>query len=134
MEPPLENDKEPVSDSHEGAAALITSHRRADAVARFHESIGVPPDFVAQIASSPAWPKTVSVAPTLVYDCTIRTATTRALLRSVTVPTLVLDSAGSTDDLTGSAAAVAGGCPTPGTRACWRMAHGRRRDAGAGVD
>ena len=52
-----------------------------------------------------------SVAHTLVYDCMISDATTSALLRSVEVPTLVLDSAGSSDNLTGWAAAVAGQLP-----------------------
>jgi len=52
-----------------------------------------------------------SVANTLVYDCTISDASTPALLRSVEVPTLVLDSMGSTDDLTGWAATVAAHLP-----------------------
>ena len=111
MEPPLADDSEPESDLTNELAALIAAGRRADAVRRFHESIGVPPGFVAEMAGSPVWPKMVSVAPTLVYDCTISDATTRELLKSVTVPTLVIDSAGSTDDLTGSAAAVAGLLP-----------------------
>ena len=38
-------------------------------------------------------------------------ATTSAVLRSVAVPTLALDSMGSTDDLTGWAAAVADELP-----------------------
>jgi hypothetical protein len=43
----------------------------------------------------------------LVYDCVISDTTASALLRSVVVPTLVLDSAGSTDNLTGWAPSVA---------------------------
>jgi hypothetical protein len=52
-----------------------------------------------------------SVAHTLVYDCMISDATTSALLGSVDVPTLVLDSEGSSDNLTGWAATVAGRLP-----------------------
>ncbi len=42
-----------------------------------------------------------SAAHTLVYDCIISDTTTSTLLLSVEVPTLVLDSMGSTDNLTG---------------------------------
>ena len=52
-----------------------------------------------------------SIAHTLVYDCMISDAMTSDVLRAVDVPTLVLDSEGSTDDLTGWAARVAGQLP-----------------------
>jgi pimeloyl-ACP methyl ester carboxylesterase len=107
MEPPLDDNEASESDLTKELATLVAAGRREDAVRRFHESIGVPPEFVAELTRSPVWPKMVSVAPTLVYDCAISDATTRELLQSIAVPTLVLDSAGSTDDLTGSAAAVA---------------------------
>jgi hypothetical protein len=60
-----------------------------------------------------------SVAHTLVYDSMISKATSSGLLASVTAPTLVLDSAGSNNDLTGMAAAVKQGdvqrlAPQPG--------------------
>jgi hypothetical protein len=52
-----------------------------------------------------------SSAHTPVYDCLISDATTFELLRSVHVPTRVLDSSGSTDDLAGWAATVADQLP-----------------------
>jgi hypothetical protein len=42
-----------------------------------------------------------------VYDCEISNATTFDLLRSVPTPALVLDSQGSSDDLTSGTAAIA---------------------------
>jgi len=49
----------------------------------------------------------VSIAPTLVYDCVISDTMTATMLNSVEAPTLVLDSQGSAEDLTGWAASVA---------------------------
>jgi pimeloyl-ACP methyl ester carboxylesterase len=112
LEPPLQE---------EGAASpdpltaelgeLVAAGRDGDAVERFHRSIGVPPEFLAGMRQTPEWARMESVALTLVYDCMISDATSPALLRSVAVPTLVLDSEGSTDDLTGSAARVAAQLP-----------------------
>jgi hypothetical protein len=86
---------------------LVGDGRRSDAVERFHESIGVPSEFIAEFRSSPDWAKMASIAQTLVYDCLISEATSPTILRSVKAPTLVLDSQGSSDDLTGWAASVA---------------------------
>ena len=112
LEPPLQDDDaerpDPLTNE---LAALVRAARNGDAVERFHESIGVPPEFMAEMRSSPQWAKMESVAHTLVYDCMISDATTSALLRSVEFPTLVLDSAGSTDNLTGWAATVAAQLP-----------------------
>ncbi len=112
LEPPLQDDDavrpDPLTNE---LAALVRAGRDGDAVERFHLSIGVPPEFVTEMRRSPQWAKMESVAHTLVYDCMISDATTSALLRSVEVPTLVLDSAGSSDNLTGWAAAVAGQLP-----------------------
>ena len=47
-----------------------------------------------------------AVAHTLVYDCMISDATSLELLMSVTAPVRVIDSEGSTGDLTGWVAAV----------------------------
>jgi hypothetical protein len=55
----------------------------------------------------PEWAAMAAVAGTLVYDCVVSEATGTATLAAVDVPTLVLDSQGSTDDLTGMAATVA---------------------------
>jgi pimeloyl-ACP methyl ester carboxylesterase len=112
LEPPLQDDDaespDPLTTELE---ELVAAGRNGDAVARFHESIGVPSELIAEMDSTPEWAKMVSVAHTLVYDCMISDATTPAVLRSVEAPTLVLDSEGSTDDLTGWAAAVASRLP-----------------------
>jgi hypothetical protein len=71
----------------------------------------VPDGIVTGMRASHAWSTMEKVAHTLVYDAAISEATTRKLLASVTVPTLVLDSQGSPDDLTGMAAAVAAWLP-----------------------
>ncbi len=68
---------------------------------------GVPADLVEGMRGSPSWSAMESVAHTLVHDSALSEATTTDLLASVAVPTLVLDSRGSSDDLTGMAASVA---------------------------
>ena len=88
-------------------AELVDAHRTGAVVERFHQSIGVPDEFIAEMKSTPQWAQMESVAHTFVYDCIISDTTTSALLRSVDVPALILDSQGSTDDLTGWAATVA---------------------------
>lgn len=125
LEPPLQDEDDP-----EGAeltrelAELVAAGRRGDAVARFHESIGVPPEFVAEMRSAPSWQKMESIAHTLVYDCLLSDATTSAVVRSVAVPTLVLDSMGSSDDLTGWAATVAADLPDGSHRSLAGEWHG----------
>lgn len=112
LEPPLQDDDAEVPDPlTTELAELAAAGRHEDMVERFHEAIGVPEEMVAEMRSTPPWTKMASVAPTLEYDCRISDATTPALLRSVEVPTLVLDSAGSTDNLTGWAATVAARLP-----------------------
>jgi hypothetical protein len=93
--------------------ALVSSGRQAVAVDRFLTSIGVPSEVIEQMA--PVRPALEAVAHTLVYDCEISNATTFELLRSVQTPTLVLDSQGSSDDLTGGVAAIVAALPD-GTR------------------
>jgi pimeloyl-ACP methyl ester carboxylesterase len=109
LEPPLRDDgaEPPESDLTTELAELARAGRDSDAVEHFHQSIGVPPELIASMRSTPQWARMESVAPTLVYDCIISDTTTPSLLRAVEVPTLVLDSTGSTDDLSGWAAAVA---------------------------
>ena len=65
-----------------------------------------------------------SVAHTLVYDCVISETTSPRLLRSVRVPTRVLDSRGSTDNLTGWAATVAAQIPLGSHRSLAGQWHG----------
>jgi hypothetical protein len=113
LEPPLQDDgaEPPESDLTTELAELVGAGRNGDAVEHFHRSIGVPAEFVGSMRSTPEWAKMESIAHTLVYDCTIADTTTAALVRSVEVPTLVLDSEGSSDNLTGWAATVADHLP-----------------------
>jgi pimeloyl-ACP methyl ester carboxylesterase len=112
LEPPLEdNGAGPESDLTAELAGLVGAGRNDDAVEHFHQSIGVPAEFVGSMRSTPEWAQMESIAHTLVYDCTISDTTTSTLLRSVEVPTLVLDSEGSSDNLTGWAATIAGELP-----------------------
>jgi hypothetical protein len=91
--------------------ALLADGRRHDAVRRFHEAIGVPDEILEAMAGTPEWARMVALAPTLAYDCALADATDRALLERVSVATLVLDSSGSDDVLTGWAAEVAARLP-----------------------
>jgi pimeloyl-ACP methyl ester carboxylesterase len=112
LEPPLQDDGAESPDPLTSELAeLIAAGRNGDAVEHFHRSIGVPAEFVGSLRSTPEWAKMESIADTLVYDCAISDSTTSTLLRSVEVPTLVLDSEGSSDNLTGWAATVAGLLP-----------------------
>jgi pimeloyl-ACP methyl ester carboxylesterase len=108
LEPPLSDEAQARPDPLTGELGeLVAAGRDGDAVEHFHRAIGVPPEFIAGMRTSDSWAKMESVAHTLVYDCMLSDATSPALLRSVTIPTLVLDSEGSTDDLTGWAARTA---------------------------
>ena len=113
LEPPLRDDgaEPPESDLATELAELVGAGRNGAAVEHFHQSIGVPAEFVGSMRSTPEWAKMQSIAHTLVYDCIISDTTTSTLLRSVKIPTLVLDSEGSGDNLTGWAATVAGQLP-----------------------
>jgi hypothetical protein len=114
-------------------AELVGAGRNGEAVEHFHQSIGVPPELIADMRGTPEWAKMESVAHTLVYDCVISDTTTSALLRSVVVPTLVLDSAGSTDNLTGWAASVARQLPNGRHRSLAGEWHGVPDDILASV-
>ena len=112
LEPPLQDDGAERPDPlAKELAELVGAGRNGDAVEHFHRSIGVPAEFVDSMRSTPGWARMESIAHTLVYDCTISDTTTSTLIRSVDVPTLVLDSEGSSDNLTGWAASVAGRLP-----------------------
>jgi pimeloyl-ACP methyl ester carboxylesterase len=104
--------------------ALVSAGRRDAAVEHFMVGIGVPPGVVEQVRGSPAWTAMASVAHTLVYDSRVSEATTTELLAAVTVPTLVLDSQGSSDDLTGMAASVAAQLPAGSHRSLPGSWHG----------
>jgi pimeloyl-ACP methyl ester carboxylesterase len=112
FEPPIEPREAPsggTAFTRELAELVAAGHRR-DAVEFFHRGIGVPDEIMAQMTPR-VWAALEAVAHTLVYDSAISDATSLALVRSVTVPTLVLASQGSSGDLTAMAATVAEALP-----------------------
>jgi pimeloyl-ACP methyl ester carboxylesterase len=125
LEPPLQEDNavrpDPLTTE---LAALVADGRNSEAVERFHRAIGVPDEIVNGMRDTPAFEAMTSIAATLVYDCALSDATTMELLGVVTVPTLVLDSEGSSDDLTGWAARVATRLPNGSHRSLPGEWHG----------
>lgn len=112
LEPPLREGSDTTkSDLTAELEELIGAGRGADAVEAFNKGIGVPEEIIAESKPSEAWSLMVSCAHTLVYDCTLSDTTTSDILRAVEAPTLVLDSEGSTDNLTGWATTVAARLP-----------------------
>lgn len=113
LEPPIEADEDWAAQAAftAGIVERVEDGRPAAAVEYFLTGIGVPDEIVADMRPTPAWSAMVSVAHTLVYDCRLSEASSPRLLAAVTMPTLVLDSEGSTDDLTGMAATVARALP-----------------------
>ena len=108
LEPPLPEDDavrpDPLTIE---LADLVAAGRNDDAVERFHRAIGVPDEVIDGMRGTAAFEAMSAIAPTLVYDCRLSDSTTRDLLGKVGVPTLVMDSEGSGDNLTGWAASVA---------------------------
>jgi pimeloyl-ACP methyl ester carboxylesterase len=125
FEPPIEADEAPAgeTDFTTELAELVAAGRRREAVEFFHRGIGVPAEVMAQM-TPPVWAALEAVAPTLVYDCRLSDAMSLRLIRSVTVPTLVIDSQGSTDELTGMAAAVVDALPNGTGRSLAGAWHG----------
>lgn len=108
----------PIGDEHDRAAdeaftaelaSLVADGRDGEAVERFLTAIGVPAEVIEQMG--PVRDALEGVAHTLVYDSRLSTATTLDLVASVPAPTLVVDSEGSSGDLSGWAAAVVGALP-----------------------
>jgi pimeloyl-ACP methyl ester carboxylesterase len=125
FEPPIEPDEAPSgeTDFTRELAGLVAAGRRRDAVEFFHRGIGVPEEVMAQM-TPPVWAALEAVAHTLVYDCRISDATSLRLIRSVTAPTLVIDSQGSGGALTGMAAAVVEALPNGSRRSLAGGWHG----------
>jgi pimeloyl-ACP methyl ester carboxylesterase len=92
---------------------LISSGRKGDAVEFFLKDIGLPPEAVAGVRQSPGWPVMEAMAHTLLYDSALSEdpSLVTERLPKVMVPTLVLDSAGSSKELGGSAQAVVDALP-----------------------
>jgi hypothetical protein len=125
FEPPIEPREAPVGETEFTAqlAKLVAAGRRRDVVAFFHRGTGVPEEVIDQM-TPPVWAALEAVAPTLVYDCRLSDAMSLALVRSVTAPTLVIDSQGSSGELTGMAAAVLEALPNATHRSLPGTWHG----------
>jgi pimeloyl-ACP methyl ester carboxylesterase len=108
MEPPLgDGSPDPLTAELD---ELVAEGRREEAVLRFHEAIGVPDEVMAAMGPE-SLAAMAAIAHTFVYDCRLGEASTLDTARAVEVPTLVIDSQGSTDDLTGWAAGLAAVLP-----------------------
>ncbi len=109
LEPPIDAGEDEAGQAAftAGLMELIDAGHAAGAVDYYLSGIGVPAEIVDGMRGTDAWSALVAVAPTLVYDSLISTATTGRLLAAVRTPTLLLDSAGSSADLTGMVAAAA---------------------------
>jgi pimeloyl-ACP methyl ester carboxylesterase len=108
LEPPLQGEARRGPDPLTvELAALVKAGRQEDAVEHFHSAIGVPEEMIEAMRGTERWTKMVGIAPTFVYDCMLSDAMTTTICAAVQVPTLVLDSEGSSDNLTGSAATAA---------------------------
>jgi pimeloyl-ACP methyl ester carboxylesterase len=125
FEPPVEPSETPTGETAFTAelAELVAAGRRRDAVAFFHRGIGVPEEVMAQM-TPPVWAALEAVAATLVYDCVLSDAMSLRRIRSVTVPTLVIDSQSSGDELTGMAATVVEALPDSTHRSLAGAWHG----------
>jgi pimeloyl-ACP methyl ester carboxylesterase len=125
FEPPVEPNEAPSgeTDFTSELVELVAAGRRRDAVEFFHRGIGVPEEIMAQM-TPPVWAALEAVAHTLVYDCRLSDAMSLQLIRSVTAPTLVLDSQGSGAELTGMAATLAKALPNGAHRSLAGEWHG----------
>jgi pimeloyl-ACP methyl ester carboxylesterase len=108
LEPPLQDEGATRPDPLTGQLAeLVAAGRNGDAVEHFHSAIGVPQEMIEEMRGTDRWSRMTRIAHTLIYDCRFSDATTTATCQAVRIPTLVLDSEGSSDDLTGWAARAA---------------------------
>lgn len=109
FEPPIElaEDRSAQAAFTSGLIELVATRPPADAVEYFLSGIGVPDEIIAGMRNTHSWSAMEAAAHTLVYDSLISESTSVELLASVNVPTLVLDSGGSSDELIGMATTVA---------------------------
>jgi hypothetical protein len=135
LEPPIDANEDPTAQTAFTAelSRRVAAGHPDDAVEYFLTSCGVPDEIVTGMRADGAWSAMEKIAHTLVYDAMISEAITRPLLASVTVPTLVLDSQGSPDDLTGMAATVAAWLPNSSHQSLAGAWHGVADDVLAPV-
>ncbi len=84
----------PPQDFEAQLAELIAAGRRGDAVALFFtQGVDLPAGAVAQMRNAPMWPAFEAIAPTLVYNIAVMGdfSLPAGRMRSVAMPTLVLD-------------------------------------------
>jgi pimeloyl-ACP methyl ester carboxylesterase len=126
LEPPItpEEDAEEQRAFTAGLSQLLAAGRRDAAVEYYLAGIGVPEEILDGLRGSDSWAAMEAVAATLLYDCLISEATPYELLASVTTPSLIIDSEGSSDDLTSMAALVAQGMPNASHRSLTGAWHG----------
>lgn len=113
-EPPYNSPKVP-DDYMDRLRALVAADRRTEAVMLFQrESVGFPDEVIAKFRQHPIWPIFESVAPTLIYDCTLgidHGDIPYELLPKVTVPTFVIDGGASPPWIHEACEALARGVP-----------------------
>jgi pimeloyl-ACP methyl ester carboxylesterase len=94
-------------------SSLLGEGRRGDAVELAMAYFGTPPQAIAGMKGSPAWPLFESIAPTLAYDNAIMGNGTAPLTRLglVKVPTLVIDGGASPEFMHAAAKETAAAIP-----------------------
>lgn len=110
LEPPLDDDTD-VQEAFTAALRERLDRDGSESALAFFLGSFMPPAMVEGMRGGPEWQAMTAIADTLVYDCLLSQVTSTAALSAVDVPTLVLASGGSTDDLTGMAAEVASRIP-----------------------
>ncbi len=93
--------------------SLLAEGRRGEAVELAMTRFGTPPQAIAGMKQSPAWPMFEAIAPTLAYDNAImgNGAVPAARLASVKVPTLVIDGGASPEFMHAAAKETAAAIP-----------------------
>jgi alpha-beta hydrolase superfamily lysophospholipase len=113
-EPPFQVGPDASRRAHEYVSELsgrLAAGRRGDAMALFLSTVGLPPQVIAGMRQSPAWPAMEAVAHTLAYDAAVMGDSTvpTTLIASVNVPTLILtggDTGAWADSAAGALSAV----------------------------
>jgi pimeloyl-ACP methyl ester carboxylesterase len=113
LEPPIELAERSADDAafRDELVALVEAGRRGDAYEHFNRSIGVPEEFLDGMRAAPFWTALEALAHTLVYDVDVTSTLSAEQLRAVTTDTLVINSAGSDDQLAGWARAIGDALP-----------------------
>ena len=106
-------------------AVLLAEGRRGDAVALAMTRFGTPPEAIAGMRQSPGWSSLEAVAPTLAYDDAIMGdgSVPVVRLKSVTVPTLVIDGGASPVFMHDAAQATADALPSSKRRTLEGQTH-----------